>query len=96
LACASASAIMSSSTTKDDGEARARFASYRAMAPDRSGVVSAPSPESIRDFLRCETAWPPGCYAILRASILFDAPSSRWGIVIKHPDGRVELVPDQA
>jgi hypothetical protein len=72
------------------------LASYQATAPDRPGVVSAPSPESICDFLRCETAWPSGCYAIIRASILFDAPSSRWGILSKHPDGRVELVPDQA
>jgi hypothetical protein len=70
-------------------------ASYGATAPDRSGVVSAPSPESIRDFLRRETAWPPGRYAIIRASILLDAPSSRWGVAIKNPDGSIELIPDQ-
>jgi hypothetical protein len=69
-------------------------ASYRTTAPDGSGVVSAPSPEAIRDFLGSERFWPHGCYEITRVEVPFGHPHHRWGVAIKHPDGTVELIPD--
>jgi hypothetical protein len=70
-------------------------ASYQATAPDRSGVVCAPSPEGVREFLRRETLWPPGRYEITSAELAFEFPRRRWGVAVKHPDGSVELVPDR-
>jgi hypothetical protein len=72
-------------------------ASYQATAPDRSGIVCAPSPESIRDFLRSEGAWPAGRYAIIiGVALALDCQRQRWGVAIKHRDGSVDLIPDSA
>jgi hypothetical protein len=88
--------MMATSATEDDGEALVMSGSYQATAPDRSGTVCAPSPESIRDFLRREAAWPSGRYEITNGGLLFSPTPKRWGVAIKHPDGSVELVPDGA
>jgi hypothetical protein len=69
-------------------------ASYRVTAPDRSGVVSAGSPDVIRECLRREN-WPVSKYEITSVEAPFGSTPSRWGVAIKHPDGSVELIPDQ-
>ena len=69
-------------------------ASYRMVRFDRPEVVSAGRPELMGDFLRHED-WPPRRYEITRVDF-FQYPGCRWGVVVKHPDGSVELVPDQA
>jgi hypothetical protein len=87
--------MISTSTTEDDGEALAMLASYRATAPDRTGVVCAPGLDPICDFLRRESSWPAGGYEISVVEVLLDSPRQRWGVAIKHPDGTVELVPNR-
>ena len=69
-------------------------ASYRASQLDRSGVVSAGSPEVLRDYLQREN-WPLGNYEITRVEAPFESTPSRWGVAIKHEDGSVDLIPDQ-
>jgi hypothetical protein len=88
--------MMSTSATEDDGEVAAMFASYKATASDRSRVVSASSPESIREFLGRESTWPAGRYEISGSGALLDFTHGPWGVAVKHPDGSVELLPDQA
>ena len=68
--------------------------SYCATAPDRTGFVSAPSPEAVAEVLRREAFWSPGRCEITTTGLLFDSPRRHWGVVTKHPDGSVELVPD--
>ena len=70
------------------------FASYRVTALDRSAVVSAGSPDVIRECLHREH-WPLGHYEITSVEAPFEFTSSRWGVAIKHEDGSVELIPDQ-
>jgi hypothetical protein len=71
---------------------------YHTARPGGASVV-ATSPEALRDFIRDEADWTPGTSAILAAPALklgSESPGVRWGEVVKHPDGRVELIPATA
>jgi hypothetical protein len=68
---------------------------YHTARPGGAPVV-ATSPEALRDFIRDEAGWSPGTSTIIAAPTLKLSPESpgvRWGEVVKHPDGRVELIP---
>jgi hypothetical protein len=74
----------------ESGQFRARFARQLRACP------SSPPPAALRDFIRDEADWEPGTSAIIAAPALKLSPESpgvRWGDVVKHPDGRVELIP---
>ena len=56
------------------------------------------SPEEIRRWLRDGESWLPGRYVIFAIDsdpTWLRPPGDRWGVVTKHPDGSVELVPDR-
>ena len=52
----------------------------------------------IRQWLRDGQSWQPGRYTIFVTDSVptwLRPPGARWGVAIKHPDGSVELIPDQ-
>jgi hypothetical protein len=68
---------------------------YYHTARPGGGVVIATSPEALRDFIRDEAVWPPGTSEIIAApttNLTPESPGVRWGVVVKHPDGSVELI----
>ena len=70
---------------------------YHVADADGTRLVST-RPEAIRQWLRDGESWLPGRYIIFVIGTFptwLQPPGDRWGVADKHPDGSVEVVPDQ-
>jgi hypothetical protein len=70
------------------------FRCYRDILRDHAVVANAPTPTGIRDLLELDTGWFPGSYEVIQDDAPLDYTGRRWGVAIKHPDGRVEVIQD--
>jgi hypothetical protein len=71
---------------------------YYHVMGGKSQQTTGTSPEVLRRHLQGHEWWEPGNYDIVASRDIQPPPRSpgdHWGVVVKHADGRVELIPDR-